>query len=37
MKAAIAAIAIAVTVMLGLVGLEQFIRWLERRKLRRKR
>jgi ABC-type nitrate/sulfonate/bicarbonate transport system permease component len=35
MTAAIAAIAIAA--MLGLVALEQSIRWLERRKLRRKR
>jgi hypothetical protein len=35
MKAAIAAIAIAV--MLGLVALEQFIRWTARRKYRGKR
>ena len=35
MKATAAAIAIAI--MLGLVGLEQLIRWLERRTLRRKR
>jgi hypothetical protein len=35
MKAAATAIAIAI--MLVIIGLEQSIRWLERRKLRRKR